>query len=177
MKDHRIVATLTYGKTISKRWVVSLLIVGLFLGTAIIPLAIVCAVLEGEYGVLTTLVLPVIVIPVFSCLLFVCLRERKDTKKWKKDAVSVLAQVKEIDRITNFANGIVRLKISVRFYYDGRMITQRSGEKDKRKSGLFHIHPGYDSVYRKYAGRTIPVLYSPMYDEVLLPEDRTDKEG
>ncbi len=45
---------------------------------------------------------------------------------------------------------------------------RRSGSK-KQNTFLYQID-GYNAVYKKYVDRNIKILYSPRYDEVMIPE-------
>lgn len=167
MRAYKIKATLTYGRKWS-RGMILFLCIGIFLSVAMIPLIILCAVLSSEYAVLICLDLPLIVIPSFSYVLALDRKENKEIQEWRKDAVILPAQAIEADRFKNSVNHIVRLKISVKFYYEGRKIIQESGDKNPRKESIFYSKPGYDAVFRKYINRPIEILYSPKYDEVML---------
>lgn len=170
MRNCKIIATLTYGKKISGG-IFLLVIITLLLCLMMIPLIIIAAVLSTEYAVLMTLSLSLIGIPACLYIVFIRMRECKDIKQWKKDAILLSARAIEIDRIKNSWNHIVKVKISIKFNYKGKIIIQKSGDKNKRKGNLLNIHPGYDSVYRKYIGHSINILYSPKYDQVLFFKD------
>ena len=114
-----------------------------------------------DTNTLTFLILP------YSMLSY--LRIRKIVNVWKEDAVEIGAWAIEKDR--NRINLILRIKISLEFYYNGKKYVKESGEKNDMQQDLIYYAPGYDSVYRKYVNRDIRILYSPKYDQVMILKD------
>lgn len=167
MDNYKIIASLTYGKKISVG-VLVLICIGLLLCVAIIPLAIFCATFYAEYEVLVCLFLPLIGIPGLSYIIIVISLENRNIKRWKRDSVMLFAHISEVDRIDNSLTNIVKLKILVKFNYNGIKMTQESGEKNKKKGNILYIHPGYDAIFLKCIGNRIRILYSPAYDQILL---------
>lgn len=167
MENYKIIASLTYGKKISLG-VLILIYIGLLLCVAMVPLAIFCAVFSTEYEVLICLFLPLIGVPGLSYIIIVVSRENKDIKRWKRDSVLLSAHISEVDRIENGLTQSVKLKISVKFIFNGIKMIQESGEKNNKKCNIFYIHPGYDAIFLKCIGHQIHILYSPTYDQVLL---------
>jgi len=170
MRDYKIVATLTYGKKISTG-LCTIGIISILLLLGMIPLTIICAISSTEPAVLSCLSLPLIGIPGLSYVIFIYLKEHQDIKKWMKDAVLLPAHAMEVDRIENSVNHIIKLKILVKFIYNGQKIIQESGAKNTIKESMLYIHPGYDAIYRKYIDRPINILYSPEFDQVLIIKD------
>ena len=167
MNNYKIIASLTYGKKISIGILV-LTYIGLLLCVAIVPLAIFCAIFYSEYEVLVCLFLPLIGIPGLFYIIIVISRENRNIMRWKRDSVLLFADICEVDRIENGFNNIVKLKISVKFIYNGIKNIQESGEKNNRKGNIFYIHPGYDAIFSKCIGHGTCILYSPAYDQVLM---------
>lgn len=167
MDNYKIIASLTYGKKISVG-VLVLIYIGLLLSVVMIPLAVFCAIFYTEYEVLVCLFLPLIGIPGLFYIIIVVSRENRSIKRWEKDSVMLFAHISEVDRIENGLTNIVKSKILVKFNYNGIKMIQESGEKNNKKSNMFYIHPGYDSIFLKCIGNRIRILYSPIYDQVLL---------
>ncbi len=164
---NKIIASLTYGKKISK--VIMLLIyISLLLCVAIVMLTIFCAIYYAEYEALICLFLPLIGIPGLVYIIIVFSKENRNIRKWKIDSVLLSAYAIEVDRIENVLTNMVKLKISVKFIYNGIKMVQESGEKNSKKGNLFYIHPGYDAIFLKCVDHPIHILYSPTYDQVML---------
>lgn len=170
MKNYKIIASLTYGKKFSSG-MQALMYVSLLLCVAVVPLALFCAIYYTEYEVLVCLSLPIVGIPGLVYTIIVVSQENRNIRIWEKDAVLLSAHAIEVDRIGNGFTNIIKLKISVKFIYDGIKMIQESGEKNNKKGNLFYIHPGYDAVFSKCIGHPIHILYSPAYDQVLLLKD------
>ena len=167
MDNYKIIASLTYGKKFSVG-VLVLFYIGLLLNVLTVPLAVFCAVYYAEYEVLVGLFLPLIGIPGLSYIIIVVSRENRNIRRWEKDSVMLFAHVSEVDRMGNGAINTVKVKISVKFNYNGVKRIQESGEKNNKKSNIFYIHPGYDAIFLKCIGDRRRILYSPAYDQVLL---------
>lgn len=170
MNNYKIIASLTYGKKFSAA-VTLLIYIGLLLCAAMVPLAVFCAVYYTEYEVLICLFLPLMGIPGTVYAIIVISKENKNIGKWVSDSVLLSAYAFEVDRIKNKLTGIVKLKISVKFVYNGIKMVQKSGEKNNKKGNIFYSNPGYDAIFLKYIDRPIHILYSPAYDQVLLLKD------
>lgn len=152
-------------------FIMALIYIALLLCVTILPLAIFCAIYYTEYEVLICLFFPLIGIPGLVYIIIVISKENSNIKMWKSDSVLLSAYAIEVDRIENVLTHIVKLKISVKFIYDGIKMIQKSGDKNDKKETLFYIHPGYDAIFLKYVDRPIHILYSPSHDQVLLLRD------
>lgn len=170
MNNYKIIASLTYGKKISGA-VTVLIYVALLLCVTIVPLAVFCAIYYTKYEVLVCLFLPLIGIPGLVYVIIIITKENRNIRRWKSDSVLLSAYAIEVDRIKNGLTNIIKLKISVKFIYNGIKMVQESGEKNKKDGNLFYINPGYDAIFLKYVDHPIHILYSPTYDQVLLLKD------
>ncbi len=170
MNEYKIIASLTYGKKIS-RAIMALIYITLLICVFIVVFTIFCAIYYSEYEVLICLFLPLIGIPGLVYIIIVISKENRYIRRWKSDSVILSAYAIEVDRIENRLTNIVKLKISVKFIYNGIKMIQESGEKNNKKSSIFYIHPGYDAIFLKYVDHPINILYSPTYDQVLLLKD------
>ena len=128
--------------------------------TAFVPEIIFC--------ILGFMLLPII-------FLFLILRNekiRKEIKLWLQDAVELGAfcEILLSDHTdTPLLDAIFSLppskaKIRVKFKYNGKHYSKDSGYKNK--NGEFKND--YQAVWVKYADKSINILYSPKYDEVIV---------
>lgn len=187
--ENEIRATLSFGKNIAKaKFVVAMvaLVVSLLCLYASGILIIVNADTVGEMVGFAILLIAFscIFIPVMCSIVI----RRSKIRLWLKDAVLLDAGCKRTYDDPNVVNrrGISRLfvvsdqnysdvvkdtygiKIAVSFEYNGQQISRISGHKKNKK--LFNLLDGYDTAYKKFAGRDIKILYSLRYDEVMIPE-------
>lgn len=79
----------------------------------------------------------------------------KKLRLWLRDAESRRAYVRTCD--VQYSREIGAVKVCVEFSYDKKKIRKYSK---------------YDVVYGKYGGAEIDILYSPKYDEVLIPKEQ-----
>ncbi len=170
MRDHKIIASLTYGK----RCTVGLflvMVVGAMFCTALVPLTIILTVITDKYGVLFCLFIPLIGIPALYQTVYINWRQLRDIKKWKADAEMITGRAEETDRIVNRITRTEKIQIILTFPYGERDIMRVSGGKNTYKQNIFYLHPGYSSIFLKYIKRPINILYSQKYDEVMILED------
>lgn len=91
----------------------------------------------------------------------------KEIKIYLQDAVLLEAQTEDIGSLSVSRRFYDGTKIRVNFEYEGKVITKESG--NPKKAGK--ITNGYDKVFWKYINRTINILYSPQYDQVMFLKD------
>ncbi len=83
--------------------------------------------------------------------------------EYLKDAVVVRATVVDNSTLSlseRFYNGI---KIKIRFTYNNKIYIYESGNPNKVKKRM----NGYDKVFRRYVNKSINVLYSPKYSQII----------
>lgn len=90
---------------------------------------------------------------------------KKEVALWIKDAISLYATVEVIG---SFRAGCQPrcIKICVNFDIEGRVYARESTVK------VLGGKKGFSSAFKKYANKTIKILYSPLYDEVLILRDK-----
>lgn len=167
MKKYKIAATLAYGRKLSSGFLATA-IVGIAASVLMIPLLIFGAITSNQYEVLLGLIMPLIALPGLSYSISIYRGQNCNIAKWAEDAVLLTAQATETDRIYIHGNHMSKIKISVTFTFNGKKMTQKSGDKNTKKSGIFHLNAGYDVVFCKYVDRPIKILYSPQYDQVMI---------
>ncbi len=105
------------------------------------------------------------------CILFVDYKEYNKYKKIKSDLVLLDAESKITDKYIN-PNLILRsARISVKFYYNGKLIVKRSGQEGYKDIFDGSKKAGYSSAFLKYGDRDIKILYSPSKDKVFIVKD------
>lgn len=187
--ENEIRATLSFGKNIAKSKFVA--------ATIALVLSLLCLYASGILTIIdadTVLkkVIFAILMVICTCIVLpvICVyaNRKLKIKLWLKDAVMLDAKCVRTYDDPNVVNrrGISRLfvvsdqnysdvvkdtygiKIAVSFEYNGQQMSRISGHKKNKK--LFNLLDGYDTAYKKFAGRDIKILYSPRYDEVMIPE-------
>ena len=171
-----IAATLKYGelppiknfKTYKRNLILAtVLICGIAAGL-IIMLAVMFATNTAELDA-AGLVLSIVGITVAVVLYFVFIyfftKKIRNINSWLNDAVHLKANC--ICVAKDFQpNGMFPLdiyKIKVNFKYNGKHYSRVSENDGWQK--------GYSTIWNKFAGRSIDILYSPKYDQVLILKD------
>ena len=91
----------------------------------------------------------------------------KKCKEWLKDAVELDAYCEGIrDENTNILLRKFCLKLKVYFKYNDKKLIRYS---------LTKHNDGYDICLYKYANKDLKILYSPKYDEVMIPTQKLKK--
>lgn len=94
---------------------------------------------------------------------------RKKVKLWLQDAVEVEATTKTIGSVNWEGYYTIRtIRIEVTFKYKGKTIIKKSGVKNAEQQKMSNSKSGYNTIFRKFTNRTIRILYSEKYDQVLL---------
>lgn len=178
--ENDIRATLSGGKNISKpKFIVLLILLCIcFLGTLA----------SGIMIIINSERIAEIVIYATRCFVFIYVsnlyssESQEKIRLWLADAVLLDAYCyrsfddpsimnmcwSAVNQNDNKRGNSFGAKISVSFFYDNQQFVRRSGSK-KQNTFLYQID-GYNAVYKKYVDRNIKILYSPRYDEVMIPE-------
>ncbi|MDE7395855.1 MAG: hypothetical protein K2M95_07035 [Clostridiales bacterium] len=92
---------------------------------------------------------------------------RKELILWVEDAIETDAYAKEIGRqFPAFSPAIVKIRVS--FKINGMQFLR---ESIAGPIGAFSWQKGHQAIWRKYANRSIQILYSPKYDQVMVLKD------
>lgn len=132
-------------------------------------------------GVLFEGPIPACAISLFSaCVLLIQLllsyRLKKEIYSWLDDVVELTAQSMMYSSIRGAK------KLMVRFEYGGKKYTFLSGKPKKSKNSTLRANQtlpqtsgGYAVFFNLYADRTIKILFSKKYSQVLILKDKTAK--
>lgn len=151
----------------------------LYFSTIICALVVPLAIAAGIANIKTEGVANVIVIIIMASVLFggvaaiflYIIKKNENLKKeikiYLQDAVLLEAQTKDVGSLSVYRRFYDGTKIRVSFRYNGKVITKESGNPKK----IGRINNGYDKVFWKYINRTINILYSPQYEQVMFLKD------
>lgn len=155
-KKIKIAATLKYGIGTSEGLIV-LVIIAMVLSVAMIGLCIAAIVWDDEYSWIVGITVGTCIFVLFAKILNGTIKTKKIIESWTKDAVLLQGECTCIDKDYPMVRRgfIVISKISVRFKYNDKWIEKRSN--------VYHM------LFNKYIGMKIGILYSPKYDEVMIP--------
>lgn len=164
----KIVATLKYGKVLS-RSLLAFLFVSIFLSCTMIIALFIVAFYCNNYKIIVFDLFPALFIFVLIVLIIDGNKARQDIRKWVLDAVPIEAYCEEVlEPQKKLKIGCVG-KISVSFSYNGNKITlysQKSADAKFDPTGSY----GSDKVFRKFVNKKVNILYSPSYKEVMFVE-------
>lgn len=163
MTERKIRATLAYGENISTWKLILLLgtIVFCMCGTILL---FVIALDENSVEGMIFSVVPLIMLCVFLMMLIAYNKHRKKISLWLRDAVLLDAKCNKYDNSRGVNGGI---KISISFTYNDKHLVRTSGTQNFHPYN--HFADGYSNTYRIFVGKDIKILYSPKYDEVMIP--------
>lgn len=163
-----IVSSLHYGKVVSKK-VIILLYVFLYI-SLIAPLLTIAMAIVASFGVFDwdyDLIIECVIANIFCVSEFVILcyilwyhqNLHKKIELWLEDAVETIAIAQWV---TEF-NLSKPFKVLFKF-----RIGDEEFEKVNSTSGIMMF---YNKIFIKYDGKSVRILYSPKYDEVLILKD------
>ena len=103
-------------------------------------------------------------------MFFVCLyldNEKRQVRRWLRDAVILKAITKTVDKSTApYPLFVKTTAIQIKFSYMGKHYVKRSEYKGE-------IRPLY--VFNKYADKEILIAYSPKYDQVMFIKPKSEQ--
>lgn len=173
VKHSTIESTLERGKYFSGWysvlvWILFALCVSEVLGIIAVLLLSGLGIIYVEYLLILIIVSIVSgVCAIYALYLIVRIRHhRKYIKTWLQDAIELTASVKEVGENALKSGIFVRaVCIAVNFCYQNKAEIKFSGTTVK---GSFKKR--YDKYFLKYCNKTVKILYSPTYDQVLFPK-------
>ena len=155
-------ATLRDGRLIPKAFfiVCYILFALLLIFTAF---AIVAVVIDRD--ALSILLFPAMLTPLVIWAFVYARKMWKRISTWLEDAVELEAECVRTFGTTQMSGAI---KIDVTFTYNGETIRKTSGLPSN--SPQARALNGYSTYFTKYENKIIKILYSPKYDEVMMPK-------
>lgn len=166
--NNEIIATLKYGKVISKK--VMILLWGMMsILLAFLAFFIAETIIDKDYVVIMILIVIFVFIVIYVCLLVYLNKQKKQIKTWLEDADIVLLDAECEKSFDCLRYGGIR--IAVTFVFNGQTITKLSGNQKFSFMVNDYNKPksGYIKGFNNLVGKKIKILYSPKYDEVLIP--------
>ncbi len=166
MKKHNLVASLEYGKILSLFEKILFYIIMVF--SVIFSIVFVFCFNNNKEGCIAGIL--VCVAWAALSLLFI-LRDNKIVKIYKQclnDAVELEAESTITDRAYESIRTFLKVRISIKFYYNNKIITKKSGTPGYAQIFDGSKRAGYNIVFNKYGDRSIKILYSEKYDHVFI---------
>ena len=175
LKLNRIDASLKYGQFFTGKWLMFFYLLIAF--CSVIPISTLVFLFLVLYGI-EAFDADTIIVFVGSNLIsfliifgaiYVLYKNNKLKKKiilWLNDAVYLKAQTTTLDRFRTFGHPVAETKLQVEFYiYNYRKICT---SEDKSKKDHWYRRNGFFKILSKYADKTISIMYSPKYDQVMI---------
>ncbi len=165
MKESIIESTLTYGYNMT-RWKVIMCFVGGLVNCILLFAVAINELMEDDLGGMVVLLASGLLFGIMGVALFVIQKRIKSKiDLWLADAV-------ELEAFCTFSNDYVRhfngsIKIVVEFDYEGISMNRVSGKHQYTTFGS--SEDGYSRFFRRYVDKKIKILYSPKYNQVMIP--------
>lgn len=166
MSNCNFVSSLQYGKIPSKGeytllWVFVYLLFLIPLTTICIAITISCGVMSWEKEIIIALILVNVMFCIFIIITVYMLKYYrklyKNIEEWIKDSVVTTATVKRMDLVSS---SYKPYQVEFNFEIDGQNF--------KRLSSSGGVIVGLNKQLVKYHNKTVKILYSPKYDQVIL---------
>lgn len=164
ISDKDIVSTLSFGDNFSTFKFVLMWISIVICIAGSIALIIVSRIENNQDDLLAAFIPIVLLIVPISFLSF-GFKRRKKIKLWLADAIILDASCElTVDYFDGLNSGE---KVLIVFTYNSEQLIRMS--KFRYQHPLTFSINGYSNTYKKYIGHNIKILYSPKYDEVMIP--------
>lgn len=165
MSEEQIETSLSYGGN-PKKGLMFIVVLTIIMNIVLLAAMIAVFVVEKDFSYFYTIIIPLLFLVCFLIIFLRAIALKRCIKEWLKDAI-------ELQCRCDYALGsIVKnngdCKISVIFEYNGETHIKSSGRNNKNPFLLFT--DGYNGINKKYIGRTFNILYSPKYDEIMIPK-------
>lgn len=116
----------------------------------------------------------VLILPtLFGFLIFCNERHRGEIEKWVNSSVELIAYSRELDALKDYLGIKYSYKIRIEFEYEGKHYKYESAGK---QIGGTDFSVGYHSVWKDYLNKQVKILYSPKYEQVIVPKNRVTAE-
>lgn len=161
------VESLEYGLVLSSGLLAVMYVILCVLVLAISTLIVIMILVPESmiYG-LVAIICALIVLCVLIYVIVYHHKLRSKIERWLRNAIPCNAVCNRDSSISMpYAPMRTGTKLRVEFEYDGKTLVRLSGRRSEGTKTS-----GYSWVFNKYVNRKIIVLYSPIYDQVLLPK-------
>ena len=178
MKDiklTRIDASLKHGQFFTGKWLI--FFYSLIIFCSVMPIStllFLCLVYLGKESFDTDTIISFIgsdsisLITIFGTI-YVLYRNNKLKKKiilWLDDAIELNAQTTVLDSFRTLGQPVAETKLLVEFYIDNYRKICTS--EDKSRKDHWYRRNGFYKILSKYANKSIKIMYSPKYDQVII---------
>lgn len=169
--NNQIIATLKYGKIISKKAMI-LLWGMMFILFAFLAFFIAETIIDKDYALIMIVIVVLAFIVIYICLLVYLNKQKKQVKTWLEDADIVLLDAECGKSFDCLRYGGIR--VAVTFVFNGQTIIKLSGNQKFSCMGENWYKPKGGNIrgFNDLVGKKIKILYSPKYDEVLIPSQQ-----
>lgn len=164
VKQSSIESTFLYGPNM-KQWKIIVIIVSTSIFVAIGMVGIVATIVENNTENLLYLFVSVLFVPLGIATVVVEIKHKRKINGWLKDAVVLIGTCDYAEY--NFTKIDGSCKIAITFECDGKELVRTTGSQNYHP--LTWTQDGHQKIFRKYVGKNIKILYSPTYDEIMIP--------
>lgn len=126
-------------------------------------------IIDKDYALIMVVIIVLVFIVIYICLLVYLNKQKKQVKTWLEDADIVLLDAECEKSFDCLRYGGIR--VAVTFVFNGQTITKLSGNQrfSFMRNDYNKPKSGYIKGFNNLVGKKIKILYSPKYDEVLIP--------
>lgn len=129
-------------------------------------------IIDKDYALIMIVIIVLAFIVIYICLLIYLNKQKKQVKTWLEDADIVLLDAECGKSFDCLRYGGIR--VAVTFVFNGQTIIKLSGNQKFSCMGENWYKPKGGNIrgFNNLVGKKIKILYSPKYDEVLIPSQQ-----
>ena len=129
-------------------------------------------IIDKDYALIMIVIIVLAFIVIYICLLVYLNKQKKQVKTWLEDADIVLLDAECGESFDCLRYGGIR--VAVTFVFNGQTIIKLSGNQKFSCMGENWYKPKGGNIrgFNNLVGKKIKILYSPKYDEVLIPSQQ-----
>lgn len=129
-------------------------------------------IIDKDYALIMIVIIVLAFIVIYICLLIYLNKQKKQVKTWLEDADIVLLDAECGKSFDCLRYGGIR--VAVTFVFNGQTIIKLSGNQKFSCMGENWYKPKGGNIrgFNDLVGKKIKILYSPKYDEVLIPSQQ-----
>lgn len=164
MTNNQIESSLLYGGIATKKQV-ALVIFAITISLLLTLAIIIIIAYERDFDSIYYIIVPIVFVVGFLIILIDMISIRHKINVWLADAVELCGDCSY--SVDDLKKSDGTCKIAITFEYDGKTLVRTSGSQNYHP--LTWARDGYQKIFRKYVGKKIKILYSPTYDEIMIP--------